>query len=105
MQDQPELPSPTHSHGMSFAAATSPGFEQTPRNNSVAQNTEHKEEEAWSGDDDDELEGDGDGDGRDDGSGSRKRKRLSSRPLSVSCELCKLRKVGYDRSVRYKGKT
>lgn len=79
------------SHGMSFAAPTSPSFEQTPRNNSVAHSAEHKEEEAWSGDEDEDA--DGDGDGGDDESRKRKRQRLSSRPLSVSCELCKSRKV------------
>jgi hypothetical protein len=47
---------------------------------------EHGDEEAWSGDEDPS-----DIDGAD-ASGKRKRQRLS-RPLSVSCELCKSRKV------------
>lgn len=79
---------------MSFAAPTSPSFEQTPRINSVAHNAEQKEEEAWSGDEDEDAEGDLDG--GDDESRKRKRQRLSSRPLSVSCELCKSRKVSND---------
>jgi hypothetical protein len=48
---------------------------------------EHADEEAWSGEDDASEE-----DGAD-ASGKRKRQRLG-RPLSVSCELCKSRKVG-----------
>lgn len=43
------------------------------------------EEDEWS-----EDEGD-------DGTGSRKRQRTAARPISVSCELCKQRKVKCDR--------
>lgn len=90
----PSFTPSSHSHGMSFAAATSPNVEQAPRTNSVAHNADHKEEEAWSGDEDEDA--DGDVVGGDDDSRKRKRQRLSSRPLSVSCELCKSRKVSVD---------
>ena len=59
----------------SSKAGTSPSF---PR-----------DEEVWS--DGDDVDGDGD-----DGTGSRKRQR-TQRPMSVSCELCKQRKVRCDR--------
>ena len=53
---------------------------------SPSNGVEQKDEEEWSGEDD--LEGDD----------SRKRKRpRGSRPMSVSCELCKQRKVKCDR--------
>ena len=51
----------------------------------------NKEEEIWSGEEDDDADGDGDGDN--DGSPRRKRQK-TGRPISVSCEKCKERKVG-----------
>lgn len=48
-----------------------------------------RDEEVWSGEDEDVSDADGHHD-----SGKRKRQRIS-RPLSVSCELCKSRKVGW----------
>jgi len=60
---------------------------QHETDNSPDNTAEHGDEEAWSGEDD---ASDNDGG---DASGKRKRQRLS-RPLSVSCELCKSRKVG-----------
>ena len=60
---------------------------QNETDNLPANAAEHGDDEAWSGDED---ASDNDGD---DTSGKRKRQRLS-RPLSVSCELCKSRKVG-----------
>jgi len=51
--------------------------------------TTNKEEDVWSGEEDDDADLDGDGDAN----GTRKRKR-TSRPVSVSCERCKERKVG-----------
>jgi len=72
------------------AATPNGGFnvEQSPKTASPGNGAEFKEDEAWSGDEDDaELEDEG-------GDGDRKRKRQRlSRPLSVSCELCKSRKV------------
>lgn len=60
---------------------------RTPKSDdSPGNGAEHREEEAWSGEDD-ASEADGD-----DGTGKRKRQK-TSRPLSVSCELCKSRKV------------
>jgi len=59
---------------------------RTPKSDDSPGNAaENREEEAWS--DDDASDGDGD-----DGTGKRKRQK-TSRPLSVSCELCKSRKV------------
>lgn len=54
---------------------------------SPSRGAEHKDDEEWSGEDDPE---------EDDGSRRRKRPR-TSRPMSVSCELCKTRKVKCDR--------
>lgn len=53
---------------------------------SPSHRVEHRDEDDWSGDDDAE----------EDGSRQRKRPR-TSRPMSVSCELCKTRKVKCDR--------
>jgi hypothetical protein len=55
---------------------------------------EHKDDDDWSGDGDGDGDGEGEGDDEEDvvggaDEGSRKRKR----PMSVSCELCKSRKV------------
>ena len=64
-----------------------PTMNHNETDDSPANAAEHGDEEAWSGDEDAS-----DNDGADT-SGKRKRQRLS-RPLSVSCELCKSRKVG-----------
>lgn len=62
---------------------------RTPKSDDSPSHTaEHRDEEAWSGDDGSDVDVD-----VDDGSGKRKRQRRTSRPLSVSCELCKSRKV------------
>jgi hypothetical protein len=59
---------------------------RTPRSDDSPGNAaERRDEETWS--DDDASDADGD-----DGTGKRKRQK-TSRPLSVSCELCKSRKV------------
>jgi len=59
---------------------------RTPKSDDSPGNAaEHREEEAWSDDDGSDADGD-------DGTGKRKRQK-TSRPLSVSCELCKSRKV------------
>jgi hypothetical protein len=72
---------------LSPATDPAPTMNQNETDNSPVNAAEHAEEEAWSGEDDVS-----DNDGAD-ASGKRKRQRLS-RPLSVSCELCKSRKVG-----------
>jgi hypothetical protein len=72
--------------GLSSPAPTTMNANQNEPDNSPGNTAEHGDEEAWSGDDDPS-----DIDGAD-ASGKRKRQRLS-RPLSVSCELCKSRKV------------
>lgn len=60
----------------------------TPKSGDSPGNAEQqRDEEVWSGDEDDVSDVDGD-----DGTGKRKRQK-TSRPLSVSCELCKSRKV------------
>ena len=71
-----------------FSPVTDPAptMNHNEADNSPANDAEHADEEAWSGEDDAS-----DNDGVD-ASGKRKRQRLS-RPLSVSCELCKSRKV------------
>lgn len=77
---------------MSSAAASTPNnVNQTPRSGeSPGGAEEQKEEDVWSGDDDEEADGEP-------GDDSRKRKRQrTSRPLSVSCELCKSRKASVD---------
>lgn len=71
--------------GLSSPAPTTMNANQNETDNSPANAAEHGDEEAWSGEDDSELDAA-------DASGKRKRQRLS-RPLSVSCELCKSRKV------------
>jgi hypothetical protein len=73
--------------GLSSPAPTTMNANQNEPDNSPGNTAEHGDEEAWSGDDDPS-----DIDGAD-ASGKRKRQRFS-RPLSVSCELCKSRKVG-----------
>jgi DNA-directed RNA polymerase subunit M/transcription elongation factor TFIIS len=60
---------------MSSKAESSPG-----------QVAEQDDDDRWSGDEDDEVDAD---DGR-----TRKRQR-TSRPISVSCEKCKERKVSF----------
>lgn len=75
-----------------FGAMMSTNTHRTPKSDDSPGNAaEHREEEVWSGEDD-LSEAD------DDGSGKRKRQK-TSRPLSVSCELCKSRKVKCDRGV------
>jgi Fungal Zn(2)-Cys(6) binuclear cluster domain len=54
------------------------------------------EQEEWSGDDVSDHDGSGDGDGQS-GPRNKRRKLTTSRPLSVSCEKCKERKVKCDR--------
>jgi hypothetical protein len=65
---------------MSTNTNRTPGSDDSPGNAA-----ERRDEETWS--DDDASDADGD-----DGTGKRKRQK-TSRPLSVSCELCKSRKV------------
>lgn len=63
---------------------------QTPKSDDSPGNAaEQRDEELWSGEDDYSDPGVADGA---DGAGKRKRQK-TSRPLSVSCELCKSRKV------------
>ena len=66
---------------------SSPGYTNvSPKDHTSPSNgADQRDEEEWSGDEDDE-----------EGDDSRKRKRSRiSRPISVSCELCKQRKVGF----------
>ena len=74
-------------HNMASVTAGTPQQRFTPKGDTSPTNAEQKEE--WSGeeeDEDEDLEGDGEG--------SRKRKRTrTNRPISVSCEKCKERKV------------
>lgn len=71
---------------MAAAAPTTPSTYISPKNGaSPSDGTEEKDEEAWS---EDESGDDGDGPKR-----KRPRNGQSGRPMSVSCELCKQRKV------------
>ncbi|KAF2770237.1 hypothetical protein EJ03DRAFT_270728 [Teratosphaeria nubilosa] len=75
---------------MSPAAASPPQSHITPRAEcSPSVHAEREDDEAWSGEDDDVD--------ADVGNGARKRKRRPERPISVSCERCKERKVKCDR--------
>lgn len=72
---------------MSAASSTPKHHERDPTSPSNA--AEPKEEEVWSEGDDDDEDAEANGE---ESSHKRKRARIS-RPISVSCERCKERKV------------
>lgn len=72
---------------MSSAAATTPQARRTPKDETSPSNAENREEDTWSAEEDEDEDAEG--------YESHKRKRhRTSRPISVSCERCKERKVG-----------
>ncbi|KAK6381194.1 hypothetical protein LTR65_000976 [Meristemomyces frigidus] len=72
---------------MASAAATTPQAHTSPKDGTTPSNAEPRED-TWSGDEDEDEDLEADGDP----SRSRKRQR-TARPVSVSCEKCKERKV------------
>lgn len=78
---------PETAHIMSSAATSTPQTHMSPKDYTSPNNAEHREE-TWSADEDEDEDVELDGDP----SPKRKRQR-TSRPVSVSCEKCKERKV------------
>ncbi|KAI6862717.1 hypothetical protein KC323_g5352 [Hortaea werneckii] len=77
---------------MASAAASTPRQHITPKEDTSPSNAELREE--WSGDDDEDADGDLNGDEE---RKPKRQKTAGSRPISVSCEKCKERKVKCDR--------
>lgn len=73
---------------MASAAASTPRQHITPKEDTSPSNAELREE--WSGDDDEDADGDLNGDEE---RKPKRQKTAGSRPISVSCEKCKERKV------------